>query len=100
VRKTFAARSLSHDEILIDDSSSIQDLTTVAHVEEVCVAKSQQGKGLGLQVIKALSATAEGLGVGKLILNCSAENAEFYKKCGYELAGQQMKLVYKSESQV
>ncbi|CAD0089671.1 unnamed protein product [Aureobasidium vineae] len=64
----------------------------VAHVEEVCVSASQQGKGLGLILIQALNATAKDLGVGKLILNCSKENIKFYEKCGYSIAGQQMEL--------
>jgi glucosamine-phosphate N-acetyltransferase len=55
----------------------------VAHVEEVCVSASQQGKGLGLIIINALNATAKELGVGKLILDCSEKNVEFYEKCGY-----------------
>lgn len=66
----------------------------VAHVEEVCVAASQQGKSLGLTIIQALNATAKTLGVGKLILNCSDKNVKFYEKCGYSTAGQQMELKY------
>ncbi|CAD0087409.1 unnamed protein product [Aureobasidium mustum] len=68
----------------------------VAHVEEVCVAASHQGKGLGLIIIQALNATAKDLGVGKLILNCSDKNVKFYEKCGYSTAGQQMELKYNS----
>jgi glucosamine-phosphate N-acetyltransferase len=74
--------------------SSIQNFTMVAHVEEVCVSASQQGKGLGLILINALDATAKELGVGKLILDCSEKNVEFYEKCGYKKCGQQMEIKY------
>jgi glucosamine-phosphate N-acetyltransferase len=66
----------------------------VAHVEEVCVSASQQGKGLGLILINALNATAKELGVGKLILDCSEKNVQFYEKCGYTKCGQQMELKF------
>jgi glucosamine-phosphate N-acetyltransferase len=66
----------------------------VAHVEEVCVSASQQGKGLGLILINALNATAKELGVGKLILDCSEKNVAFYEKCGYSKCGLQMEIKY------
>ncbi|KAI4849354.1 hypothetical protein E4T44_03398 [Aureobasidium sp. EXF-8845] len=79
---------------MIVERKFIQNFTMVAHVEEVCVSVSQQGKGLGLILIKALNATAKELGVGKLILDCSEKNVEFYEKCGYTKCGQQMELKY------
>ncbi|KAH0369420.1 acyl-CoA N-acyltransferase, partial [Aureobasidium melanogenum] len=79
---------------MIVERKFIHDFTMVAHVEEVCVSASEQGKGLGLTVIQALNAIAKDLGVGKLILNCSEKNIKFYEKCGYSIAGQQMELKY------
>lgn len=70
----------------------------VAHVEEVCVSKSEQGKGLGLTLITTLNAIANNLGVRKLILDCGEHNTEFYHKCGYSKAGQQMELKYGDDS--
>ncbi|GAB7354890.1 hypothetical protein MBLNU459_g5528t1 [Dothideomycetes sp. NU459] len=79
---------------MITERKFIQNFTTVAHVEEVCVLESQQGKGLGLAVIKALNAVAKEIGVRKLILNCDKKNIEFYKKCGYSTSGQEMELKF------
>ncbi|KAI5197993.1 hypothetical protein E4T39_07026 [Aureobasidium subglaciale] len=79
---------------MIVERKFIQDFTMVAHVEEVCVSSTQQGKGLGLKLVQALNATAEKVGVAKLILNCSNENIKFYERCGYTKAGQQMELKY------
>ncbi|KAG9950253.1 hypothetical protein KCU85_g3736, partial [Aureobasidium melanogenum] len=79
---------------MIVERKFIHNFTMVAHVEEVCVSASHQGKGLGLTVIQALNAVAKGLGIGKLILNCSEKNIKFYEKCGYSIAGQQMELKY------
>lgn len=73
--------------------TSIQNFTTIAHVEEVSISSSHQKQGLGLLLIKALNALAmESLGVDKLILNCSEDNVGFYEKCGYERAGVQMRV--------
>lgn len=78
---------------MILDRKFIQNFTTIAHVEEVCISSSHQKQGLGLLLINALNALAmESLGVDKLILNCSEENVGFYEKCGYERAGVQMRV--------
>ncbi|THW08170.1 acetyltransferase [Aureobasidium pullulans] len=78
---------------MILDRKFIQNFTTIAHVEEVCISSSHQKQGLGLLLINALNALAmESLGVDKLILNCSEDNVGFYEKCGYERAGVQMRV--------
>lgn len=53
-------------------------------IEEVAVAKDEQGKKLGLNVLRALSSVAVNVGCYKSIHGSSEENAEFYIKCGFE----------------
>ena len=74
---------------------SIHELNLVGHVEDVCVAKTFQGRHLGKTLLDALNAIGKAVGVGKMSLNCSPQNIEFYRKCGYETAGQQMHILHK-----
>lgn len=68
----------------------MRHLGSVAHIEDIAVAKDQQGKKLGLKMIHALDDIAEKVGCYKAILDCSDKNQGFYEKCGYRLAGVQM----------
>jgi glucosamine-phosphate N-acetyltransferase len=52
----------------------LRGLSTVGHIEDIAVDKSQQGKKLGLRIIQALTGISEGLGAYKTILNCSDHN--------------------------
>ena len=45
---------------------SIHDLGMVGHIEDIAVAKDQQGKKLGLRIIEALSGVAEKVGCYKV----------------------------------
>lgn len=69
---------------------SLRNLGVVGHIEDITVAKDQQGKKLGLRIIQALDNIAEKVGCYKAILDCSEKNQGFYEKCGYKLAGLQM----------
>ena len=77
---------------------SIHELGLVGHVEDVCVTKTLQGQHLGKTLLDALNAIGKAVGVGKMSLNCSQENIEFYRKCGYEKAGQQMHILHKPDA--
>ncbi|KAI5201914.1 hypothetical protein AUEXF2481DRAFT_45061 [Aureobasidium subglaciale EXF-2481] len=77
---------------MIVDRKFIQNLTTVAHVEDVSVLATHQRKGLGLLLLKALEGTAKNLGVKKLILDCGDRNVGFYERCGYTESGHHMSL--------
>ncbi|KAL1519388.1 hypothetical protein AB1Y20_022913 [Prymnesium parvum] len=55
----------------------------VAHLEDVVVDRSERGTGLGRAMIKAAVIMAEQLGCMRVCLNCKAENATFYEKCGF-----------------
>ena len=53
---------------------SIHDLGMVGHIEDIAVAKDQQGKKLGLKIIQALDYVAEHVGCYKVrrLLSCSS----------------------------
>ena len=66
----------------------------VGHIEDIAVAKDQQGKKLGLKIIQALDFVAEKVGCYKSILDCSEANEGFYVKCGFRRAGLEMAHYY------
>ncbi len=69
---------------------SIHNLGSVGHIEDIAVAKDQQGKKLGLRIIEALDFIARQTGCYKTILDCSEHNEGFYVKCGFRRAGLEM----------
>jgi glucosamine-phosphate N-acetyltransferase len=77
-------------ECVVTPLGSLRNLGIVGHIEDIAVAKDQQGKRLGLRIIHALDYIAEKAGCYKAILDCSEANRVFYEKCGYKLAGVQM----------
>lgn len=62
----------------------------VGHIEDIAVAKSEQGKKLGFSIIAGLSELGKESGCYKIILDCSPHNAGFYEKCGYKNDGFEM----------
>lgn len=72
----------------------IHNLGLVGHIEDIAVAKNQQGKKLGLRIIQALDHVAERVGCYKSILDCSEANEGFYVKCGFRRAGLEMAHYY------
>ncbi|KAF4589115.1 glucosamine-phosphate N-acetyltransferase [Ophiocordyceps camponoti-floridani] len=81
---------------LIVERKFIHNLSAVGHIEDIAVAKDQQGKKLGLRLIQALDFVAERVGCYKSILDCSEANEGFYLKCGFRRAGLQMAHYYDS----
>lgn len=99
---------------------SIHNLGRVGHVEDIAVAKDQQGKKLGLHIIHALDHIGEKVGCYKVrvpffvladpssvspalthhqtILDCSEANEGFYVKCGYKRVGLEMAHYYETTS--
>ncbi|KAF1812693.1 glucosamine 6-phosphate N-acetyltransferas-like protein [Eremomyces bilateralis CBS 781.70] len=75
---------------LVVERKFIHSLGLVGHIEDIAVAKDQQGKKLGLRIIQALDHIAEQVGCYKVILDCSEANEGFYIKCGYKRAGLEM----------
>jgi glucosamine-phosphate N-acetyltransferase len=82
---------------LIASTNSIHSLGLVGHIEDIAVAKDQQGKKLGLRLIQALDFVAEKVGCYKTILDCSDTNEGFYVKCGFRRAGLEMAHYYESK---
>ena len=72
----------------------IHALGLVGHIEDIAVAKNQQGKKLGLRIIQALDHVAKQVGCYKSILDCSEANEGFYVKCGFKRAGLEMAHYY------
>ncbi|KAF1993347.1 glucosamine 6-phosphate N-acetyltransferas-like protein [Amniculicola lignicola CBS 123094] len=79
---------------LLVERKFIHNLGLVGHVEDIAVAKDQQGKKLGLRIIQALDFVAEKVGCYKSILDCSEANEGFYVKCGFKRAGLEMAHYY------
>ncbi|KAF2458154.1 glucosamine 6-phosphate N-acetyltransferase [Lineolata rhizophorae] len=75
---------------LIVERKFIHNLGLVGHIEDIAVAKDQQGKKLGLRIIQALDYVADKIGCYKTILDCSEANEGFYVKCGFKRAGLEM----------
>jgi glucosamine-phosphate N-acetyltransferase len=76
---------------------SIHNLGQVGHIEDIAVAKDQQGKKLGLRIIQALDYIASQVGCYKSILDCSEANEGFYVKCGFKRAGLEMSHYYEDQ---
>lgn len=85
---------LEHRGSSLTETRSIHHLGVVGHIEDIAVAKDQQGKKLGLRIIQALDYVAENVGCYKTILDCSEANEGFYVKCGFKRAGLEMAHYY------
>jgi glucosamine-phosphate N-acetyltransferase len=81
-------------ELTTNSINSIHNLGLVGHIEDIAVAKDQQGKKLGLRIINALDHVASEVGCYKSILDCSEANEGFYVKCGFKRAGLEMAHYY------
>ncbi|KAF2404189.1 acyl-CoA N-acyltransferase [Trichodelitschia bisporula] len=82
---------------LVVERKFIHNLGLVGHIEDIAVAKDQQGKKLGLRIIQALDHIAEQVGCYKSILDCSDANEGFYVKCGFKRAGLEMAHYYEGK---
>ncbi|KAI1077814.1 acetyltransferase [Whalleya microplaca] len=82
---------------LLVERKFIHSLGLVGHIEDIAVAKDQQGKKLGLRLIQALDFIAEKVGCYKTILDCSEANEGFYVKCGFRRAGLEMAHYYEGD---
>ncbi|KAL5598342.1 hypothetical protein BROUX41_003599 [Berkeleyomyces rouxiae] len=83
---------------LIVERKFIHNLGLVGHIEDIAVAKDQQGKKLGLRIIQALDFIAAKVGCYKSILDCSEANEGFYIKCGFRRAGLEMAHYYEDKT--
>jgi glucosamine-phosphate N-acetyltransferase len=70
------------------------NFTNMGHIEDLVVHNEFRGKGLGKLITDFLHLRAKELMCYKVILNCSTENVEFYKKCGFKQKGVEMAMYY------
>lgn len=75
----------------------IHECGLVGHIEDIAVARTEQGKKLGLRIIHALTEVGRAQGAYKIILDCSEHNVPFYEKCGYSRSAAQMTIKFNVE---
>lgn len=75
---------------LVVEQKFIHSCGRVGHIEDIVVAKGQQGKRFGFTIIKQLLEIGHATGCYKSILDCSQANVPFYEKCGMINKGIQM----------
>ncbi|KAG5981793.1 hypothetical protein E4U55_002571 [Claviceps digitariae] len=75
---------------VIIEKKFIWNRALVGHVEEICISKDHQAKGLGLKMIHALDSVSRNVGCTKSLLNCDPAKSGFYVKCGYSGSGLEM----------
>ena len=68
---------------LITINKLIRGGNRVGLIEDVAVSKSAGSRGVGTMLIEKLKNLAVERGCYKVILNCSEDNIDFYKKCGF-----------------
>lgn len=75
---------------IIIEAKLIHHCGKVGHIEDIAVNSSEQGKRLGLSLIRYLLALGRKNGCYKVILDCDPANEGFYLKCGLSRAGYEM----------
>jgi hypothetical protein len=81
-------------EMFTEMPDSIHNRGLCGHIEEVSIAKEQQGKHFGQKMLAALDSVAINLGCYKTILDCSTDKEPFYVKCQYHNSGTEMSHYY------
>ena len=79
---------------ILIEKKILHNMGKVAHIEDIVIDKNERGLGLGLKLINHLVNIAKEKECYKVILNCSDENASFYKKCGFIEKSKQMSLYF------
>ena len=64
----------------------------IGFVEDIVTHPEFRKIGIGFSVLGSLRKTAIILGCYKISLFCKDENIEFYKKCGFNLNGNEMRM--------
>ena len=66
----------------------------VGQIEDVIIKNEYRGKGFGKLIIeKLIDIGINNFGCYKVILNCLDKNIDFYKKCGFQEVGVEMKCI-------
>ncbi|KAH3668896.1 hypothetical protein OGAPHI_002651 [Ogataea philodendri] len=77
---------------LIVETKMIHGCSKVGHIEDIAVRPDQQGKKLGLYLVRELVKLAKEEDCYKVILDCDPRNEVFYEKCGMHRAGLEMEI--------
>ena len=77
---------------LLIEQKFIHQGSSVAHIEDVAVKGNQQGRGIGLLLMKKLIKEAKRNKCYKIILDFNKGVAGFYKKMGFYVNGYCMRL--------
>lgn len=75
----------------------IHGLSKVAHIEDIVMDNGHRGMGLGKMLINYLITCAKDEGCYKVILNCSTDKVEFYKRCGFKQKNTEMSLYFEKK---
>lgn len=91
----FVIRDTKMDQVIATGSIYIEKkfihrLGLVGHIEDVVVLEKYRRFGLGKIIMLQLIEFAKSKGCYKIILNCSKNNIEFYKKYGFSENGIEM----------
>jgi len=75
---------------LLVEYKFIHGLSKAAHIEDVVISEKYRGCGLGKKLIKHIVELAKNEKCYKIVLNCTDDKKEFYKKCGFMYNSNQM----------
>lgn len=70
------------------------NLTKCGHIEDIVVSKDYRGMGFGKYILNYLIEKGNFHKCYKIILGCSDNNLNFYKKCGFKKKGNEMSIYY------
>ena len=65
----------------------------IGFIEDIAILENYRGKGIGKLLLKKLITKAKEESCYKLVLECKAENSEFYQKIGFKKSGFSMSLI-------
>lgn len=77
---------------IILEPKFIHELSSVAHIEDVCIDHHFQMLGYGKVLMDYLQNIAKREKCYKIILNCSDKNIPFYERCGFNSVNVEMSI--------
>jgi len=69
---------------ILYEKKFIYNMSTLAHIEDVCVKHEYKGRGIGKMLINKLIEQAKINKCYKIVLDCSEETSRFYSSCNFE----------------
>jgi len=76
------------------ESKIIHNAMCVAHIEDLVIKKEFRSKGIGKELLKYAMNYAKNNNCYKVILNCSDDLKEFYKKNGFDCKNNEMSVYF------